>query len=141
MRWDTKQKCIDDITFRYDTAHEWLVLAGVDYTDAYWHWAANNDHLAIFEIIQAWSDIKNMVNNILILNTSVTPRWAVPYCLQNYTGADITMSAMLKAMHEAEPHQPLLFMGYLEAYKASVWNASFDENFFANLVKKWSIWD
>lgn len=53
---------------------------------------------------------------------------------------EITMSDILKAMSEAEPHQPLLFVGYLEAYKASVWNASFDETYFADLVKKWAIW-
>lgn len=55
-------------------------------------------------------------------------------------GVDITMSDILTAMSEAEPHQPILFIAYLEAYRASVWNASFDELFFANLVKKWDIW-
>jgi len=53
----------------------------------------------------------------------------------------VDMSAILDAMSKAEPHQPLLFVGYLEAYYASVWNASFDEGFYADLVKKWSIWD
>ncbi|GAI68954.1 unnamed protein product [marine sediment metagenome] len=55
-------------------------------------------------------------------------------------GDGVTMSAILEAMKNAEPHQPLLFMAYLEAYKASVWNATFDETFFANLVRKWLIW-
>jgi hypothetical protein len=53
---------------------------------------------------------------------------------------ELTMTDMLKAMNDAESHQPLLFVGYLEAYYASVWNASFDTEFFAELVKKWSIW-
>lgn len=52
----------------------------------------------------------------------------------------LTMSKILTAMLNAEPHQPLLFIAYLEAYKASVWNATFDERFFSELVKKWLIW-
>jgi len=70
--------------------------------------------------------------------------WALGGFLRIYKAAAPTavdMSAILKAMSEAEPHQPLLFMGYFEAYQASVWNASFDEHFFADLVKKWSIWE
>jgi len=54
---------------------------------------------------------------------------------------ELNMAAILKAMENAEPHQPILFVGLLEAYYASVWNASFDEQFFAELVKKWSIWE
>ena len=70
-------------------------------------------------------------------------RMALEY-INDYVSWDIPevdMSAILKAMEEAEPHQPLLFVAYLEAYYASVWNASFDERFFADLVKKWSIWE
>ena len=65
---------------------------------------------------------------------------SIYYAFEGAVAPEIDMSAILKAMAEAEPHQPLLFIAYLEAYQASVWNASFDERFFADLVKKWSVW-
>ncbi|GAH45451.1 unnamed protein product [marine sediment metagenome] len=52
----------------------------------------------------------------------------------------VTMDAIINAMKAAEPHEPLLFIAYLEAFKASAWDATFDERFFADLVKKWKIW-
>ncbi|GAI92009.1 unnamed protein product, partial [marine sediment metagenome] len=54
--------------------------------------------------------------------------------------AELTMAAILDAMEKALPHEPLLFVAYLEAFKASAWDATFDERFFADLVKKWKIW-
>jgi len=52
----------------------------------------------------------------------------------------VDMSAILTAMYEAKPHQPILFVSYLEAYYASVWNATFNEQALAELVKRWAIW-
>lgn len=53
---------------------------------------------------------------------------------------EVTMSAILAAMDKALPHQPLLFVAYVEAYYASAWDATFDERYFADLVKRWKIW-
>lgn len=109
--------------------------------DAYTHWLGGNDHACLEDLMNCVSDVSIMA--------SYFGGWSpygyegvLHYYLDNCIAAppELTMSDILNAMENALPHQPLLFVAYLEAYKASCWNATFDEEFFANLVKKWLLW-
>ncbi|GAI70891.1 unnamed protein product [marine sediment metagenome] len=140
MVWTVKQDCIDDIVSNYEASRDKCNLAWQDLDEAE---RFNNMSLfktAIEHLIEAVNYNLYATYYILVRNTAYTPNYAVPYFFTNHTDGVLTMSDILEAMKNAKPHQPLLFMGYLEAYKASVWNATFDETFFADLVRKWLIW-
>jgi len=142
------EQLIAELHTRHDYAQSHLGLARIALNTAEMKWNAGNDHGAIaslitaaFENNQASEDIiwksyygyngaTNIIPTALDLLEPCEP--SEPY--------ELTMSKILEAMLEAEPHQPLLFIAYVEAYRASVWNATFDERFFADLVKKWAIW-
>lgn len=115
--------------------------ASVHALDAKAHWLAGQDHLAIEDLISACLDLHEstawLAFNYDPFAYEGAIHWYLTHCIE---APPLTMSAILDAMLNAEPHQPLLFIAYLEAYKASVWNATFDERFFADLVKKWLIW-
>lgn len=135
----------------WQTAYGWAASLGGNYDEAAAHWIAGDDHAALEDVIQGMWDTNQALINILkkgyygwdgatfALLTALDRNKACPFITEADIPA-IDMTAILVAMKNAKPHQPLLFVGYLEAYKASVWNATFDETFFADLVRKWMIW-
>lgn len=134
---------LSDIDTSFDEAH-WILDTFLT-PDKEWF----DDNYGIHAFDQEWrTHIKTMVTSVeniisFLIHGNYLNRhpFRLPYFLTNCVGGEeIDMSAILTAMENAEPHQPLLFVGLTEAYYASVWNASFDENFYAELVKKWSIW-
>ncbi|MBA7670741.1 hypothetical protein ES703_78888 [subsurface metagenome] len=132
---------LTDIYSAYDESKFWLEAA-----DPYISWLKNNYQVAGFYL--AWKEavtfsiarLHSAVEYLTYCNNMQETPLRIPYYLEHCVGGKVDMSAILTAMGEAEPHQPLLFMAYVQAYEASVWNATFDERFFADLVKKWSIW-
>lgn len=54
--------------------------------------------------------------------------------------ADLTMDAILSTMLSADPYQVMYFIGLLDAYKQSVWNKPFNEEFFAALARGFEQW-
>lgn len=126
------------------------------YEEACWEkgYAAGDLHNAIY-----WREHFNIINWRMYIEKTLqhlinfadyisTEGWGVDEdylileYLNYYTGevTEVDMTAILDAMEKAEPHQPLLFIGYLEAYYAATWNATFDETAMAELVRKWAIW-
>lgn len=113
---------------------------------AWFDWFTGHDHDAIGNMLSAISAIIDFQVGIMAWGNYGYPNYgfalidalhrsrACPF------NGEIDMSDILNAMDGALPHQPILFVAYLEAYKASVWNATFDERYFAELVKRWAIW-
>jgi len=133
---------LTDIYTAYDESKFWLEAA-----DSYIDWLKSNYTVSGFNynwreaVTFSIARIHSAVERLTYGNDMLETPLRIPYYLEHCVGAiPLDMSAILTAMGEAEPHQPLLFMAYVQAYEASVWNATFDERFFADLVKKWSIW-
>lgn len=132
-----------DFTNNYSKVRQQLTWGYNLIWDGYDEWADATTKPQVYKIV---CGINNALSAFHYLMGTPALSWEDAwlyecfYWLQQETGA-IDMAAILNAMENAKPHQPLLFMGYVEAYKASVWNATFDERFFADLVKKWSIWE
>ena len=66
----------------------------------------------------------------------------IPYYLRNCIAApEIDMSAILIAMLRANPDDVMYFIGLTDAYRQSVWNRPFNEEFFAALARGFAVWE
>lgn len=142
---------IAQVTSKYGTANTWRASLDSNYNQALIDWNAGDDHAALWDVIEGMADtVQYMVmmlgkgfwgwnGSTYALPTALDRNLACPF-ITEAAEYELTMSKILQAMYLAEPHQPLIFIAYLEAYKASVWNATFDERYFADLVKRWAIW-
>jgi len=142
MSRETSQLTIDRIESFSDSAYDLTITSDAFFDN--WqmtsYWLQTHVDGCLADCRWAIEDINKAIRYILDRDPSFDYDYILPYWMFHFGGGIIDMSAILKAMDAAEPHQPLLFVAYLEAYYASVWNASFDEQFFAELVRKWSIW-
>lgn len=54
---------------------------------------------------------------------------------------ELTMDSLLTTMLSADPSQVLYFVGLVDAYKQSVWNKPFNEEFYAALARGFTEWE
>ena len=62
------------------------------------------------------------------------------YLNDNIGGNGITMDDILNEMMSATPEQITKFMGITQAYKVAVWDAPFNEEFYAALARGFKVW-
>jgi len=139
----TYQELVDISESKYNTAGMYLNTVQTFLTKTYVHIQNSQYDAAVYDL---YVSVNNLYGAVKYHHNY--GNWGTKWHLCNELffraepagGEELTMTAILDAMQKAEPHQPLIFVALTEAYKSSVWNASFDENFFGDLVKKWSIW-
>jgi len=59
------------------------------------------------------------------------------------TGAEpyeLTMDDLIQTMLVADPNQVEYFIGLVDAYRQSVWNRPFNQEFFAALARGFELW-
>jgi len=62
------------------------------------------------------------------------------YLNEGIGGGDVTMAAILTAMMSATFEELTEFMGITQAYKVAVWDAPFNEEFYAALARGFQTW-
>lgn len=62
------------------------------------------------------------------------------YLNDNIGGGEVTMDHILTAMMSATAGQITEFMGITQAYKVAVWDAPFNEEFYAALARGFKVW-
>ncbi len=55
-------------------------------------------------------------------------------------GGDVDMASILTAMMAATAEEIVEFMGITQAYKVAVWDAPFNEEFYAALAREFKTW-
>lgn len=65
---------------------------------------------------------------------------ALDYLNDNIGGGEVTMAAILTAMMAATADEITEFMGITQAYKVAVWDAPFNEEFYAALARGFKVW-
>ena len=60
--------------------------------------------------------------------------------LNDGIGGDVDMAAILTAMLAATPEEITQFMGITQAYKVAVWDAPYNEEFYAALARGFKVW-
>lgn len=135
-----------DIKNNYLNADDHVAYAWEYRYYAFEHWESNQDHAAIEDLLTA---VYQLIFSNLDLIDNYSPYangGAVYHFLNKYTWpyvqpAVVDMDSILVAMFDVSPHQIMLFEAYTQAYKASIWNAPFDEEYHAALVRKWRLWE
>ena len=61
--------------------------------------------------------------------------------LSSVEPAAVTMAAMINAMLLATPSEVQYFVGLVDAFRQSIWNKPFNEDFFAALARGFERWE
>jgi len=64
----------------------------------------------------------------------------IPYYLEHCIGGEFDMDTLLSTMLAADPKQVQYFVGLVDAYRQSIWNQPFNEEFFAALARGFEQW-
>lgn len=59
---------------------------------------------------------------------------------ENMGGGEVDMSAILTAMLAATPDEIEQFVGIVDAFKVSIWNRPYNEEFYAALARGFAQW-
>jgi len=77
---------------------------------------------------------------VYIRNTGLAMRLVVNRLHELDEVGEVTMGAILSAMLQANPNQVRYFVGLVDAYRQSIWNQPFNEEFFAALARGFEQW-
>lgn len=119
-----------------DTYSEW---ANNNQLAALVHWTAFEDHDAIGHLISACAQFHVAVDGLVGKYDDFWPDFAVPWYLENCAGG-ADMADILTAMMSATFEELTEFMGITQAYKVAVWDAPFNQEFYAALARGFKTW-
>lgn len=136
---------LDDIAFAYemaDWAYDTFITPHAD-------WLVGNYSTSAFNL--AWrthvalsiSNLRYAVEYLIHCNTLERHPLRLPYYLENCIAAEppaLTMDDILSAMVTATPEQVMYFVGLADAYRVSVWDMPFNEEFYAALARGFKQW-
>lgn len=126
------------------TAEGWQLCADVEdvNVEAYLHWFAHDDHDAIEDIIRAISLLWKGAQYSYFAYDPFWPAGALYYYLNNCIEVPaIDMDTLLSTMLTASPEQTMSFVGLVDAYRQSVWNRPFNQEYFAALARGFEQWE
>lgn len=139
-----KETYMTDITNSYNTA-SWVLDSFIEPNKDWF--AANYNIHPIFD--QTWRDhIKSFVVDVytalkylIWCNSLGNNPERIPYYLEYFTGSDeFTMDVLLSTMLDASFEQLTSFMGITKAYEIAVWDAPFNEEYYAALARGFKEW-
>ena len=123
-------------TIAYDA-----MLSVYDYNDQALAFALSGDFTNAFvKMHDAMSWAATSLYYIIGKRTPFEGGYAVPYFLEHFAGGDFSMDTLLTTMLEANPDQTLYFIGLVDAFRTSVWNRDFNEEYFAALARGFMEW-
>lgn len=54
--------------------------------------------------------------------------------------AEVTFNAITDALYDNDPVQGRILIAEIDAWRTAIWESEFDEVFFSNMVRRFSIW-
>ena len=134
------------ITSDYATANGWAASVNAERIQALSDWNAGNDHAAIADIIEGmWATNQALVNLLSkgywgwngatnALPNALDRNKACPF-ITEAPPFELTMDDIINTMLTASPEQVNYFVGLVDAYRVSIWDKPFNEEFFAALAR------
>lgn len=139
--WTDRDALVNYIRWQWLQAGVSCGRADVHWSDAWVEMYQGGSYdVAQQHMLDCMSDILLAVKQLLSPKSGEYPLNAVPHYLWHFTGAELDMDSLLSTMLSADPDQVEYFVGLLEAYRQSVWNRPFNEEFFAALARGFMIW-
>ncbi len=147
MPWPDFPASLDMLSDAWDLCPLTIETSQLGINNAWAHWNASQDHLAIQDTLLALQELHDTVDNMLSYIFSFDPKTLlckVLYQMADLTGGDefeLTMDAILSTMIGASPDQVTYFVGLVDAYRQSIWNKPFNAEFFAALSRGFMEWE
>lgn len=133
------------LRYPYNKVHSAFTTVGTQLlaADGYCQDACNNPvwESARIDLYSGLTQIINAIGNVrggycgspYDWNILLAFEWT--YLNAGGDGVEVTMDAILSAMVAAESEQIMYFVGLVDAYRQSVWNKPFNQEFFAALAR------
>ncbi|GAI97961.1 unnamed protein product, partial [marine sediment metagenome] len=142
----TREQCLDFIDDHYGYAWTHKLLAVADKNDAKNDYDWNRDHEAIGHLIDCCQELIWSVEDIVWKFSPYPSAGPVPYFLRYFTideapAYDLTLDAILTIMLTATNPQIQYFIGLVDAYRQSLWNKPFNQEYFAALARGFAEWE
>jgi len=112
------------------------------YNDALTDWNAGQDHDAIGHLCQCAYYTGVCVSWLIAKNMPYSGQYLVPHFLEYHTveTALATMDALINLMLTATFDQLQKFIGIEDAYRCALWDAPFNEDYYAALARGFRKW-
>lgn len=125
----------------YGWSYTYAGWASTNQQQAFAHYNLFQDHEAIGHLCNAVAQHNVSIGMLTGKYDDFYPDYAVPWYLDNCSGG-ASMADILTAMMSATFEELTEFMGITQAYKVAVWDAPFNQEFYAALARgfrKWGI--
>lgn len=142
----TREDYLDYIDQYYGFAYTYYGLAKDDIWLAFQKYHIWSDHNVLGALIDGCMHLYTAVGALCMKSEPIGGRARIPHFLRFYTideapDFDLTMDDLINAMLLADPYQVEYFVGLVDAYRQSIWNRPFNQEFFAALARGFEQWE
>lgn len=150
MAWDY-DALINDLNTHYGLARYHHLQMNVEITAAWMDWNVPDDHACLQDVIQCLEAARDAFVDILHkgyygwngatfpLISALNRDKACPF-ITEAPEYEFTMGKLINTMLTAMPDEVTYFVGLVDAYRQSVWNQPFNQEFFAGLARGFEQW-
>ena len=148
MAWTWSELMIQMNTYHLEAREDWYD-AEWDIDKAWEKYGIPDDHIAINYLCRAADHL---------LNIHLHSNFWYPYGLNGFdsmqealfkltdarledAAPEVNLDMIINAMLSAEPAQVEYFVGLVDAYRQSIWNKPFNQEFFAALARGFEQWE
>lgn len=139
-----REDVLSDIDWWYDYADYKRYKAQLHYTDAVYYYGVGNDHKALGYIIDLAQEVIGSLTGVISFDQGYGEVGIVPYFLRNHTIEEangVNMASILLAMLAAKQPELMSFVGIVDAYRQSIWNQPFNQEYYAALARGFTLWE
>lgn len=109
------------------------------------HWQAGDDHACLWDLMVQVSYIMGYDNSIWTYSYNNVYRSvaaeSIYWAAQQGEAAEVDMAAILAAMLAATQPELTSFVGIADAYRQSIWNQPFNQEYYAALARGFTTWE
>ena len=147
MAWPALPELVEMLSDSWDGAVTEFGAVQGSINDAWTHWNAADDHAAIQDILIGFQNLHDAVEYMLCYVWLFDPKTCLAKILQLLEAGiggdeyELTMSDMINTMLTATPDEVQYMVGINDAYRQSIWDRPYNNEFFAALARGFESWE
>jgi len=125
-----------------DSGYDWILYVESEQSAAVTHYLAGEDHDSIYHLCNCAIGCAAALKDIYGRFSPYSPSYILYHFLLYHTveTAPVTMDSIINAMLAATSSQLQKFIGIEDAYRCALWDAPFNEDFYAALARGFKKW-
>ena len=143
-QYDNFNSAYNALSTAWTTAKTYHGWANTDITWAATRWSEGNDHAAIYFTFSGLQDVWFCLRYLADFAEASYGyshlMESIYWANKDIPAADFTMDTLIQTMLVADPNQVEYFVGLVDAYRMSIWNRPFNQEFFAALGRGFRLW-